>query len=361
MKRFYLMGIILVFLASACSQGGAANRAETPMATGTPSPPPTGTPTLTPTATIAPPDTLPEAGYSNVYGRVLLKGEPVKFVSVSLIVPRPGEPIYHEEAETDSSGRFLFTQVPASEYGQLMIFEEDLKTTFGEERAEVIDAIPVDFPVPADTNYNFGEYYIIESNLTLLHPVDRVELDASAGMLEWEAYPGAMYYHVNLNQWIGTYTDLEAETQETQLELLPLMDCQYTWSVAAYDAEGNPLANSSDAAGMFTIKNDMLPSCKLRIISPEHMEDVTGRSFKMEWELHPLATRYDIQIMKHFGYIDADIEWYRGRVMVNEDGSLSAPDPSIPRFEADAYHLIIKAYTADGGFVASGARSFFIP
>ena len=81
----------------------------------------------------------------------------------------------------------------------------------------------------------------------------------------------------------------------------------------------------------------------------------------MEWELHPLAARYDIQIIKHFGYISADIGWYQGSVMVNEDGSLSAPDPSIPKFEADAYHLIIQAYTADGGFIASGARSFFIP
>ena len=164
MKRFYLMGMMLALCASGCATGGASAPAETPSQTQTPPPTLAVTPTLVPSATIAPPDTLPEAGYSNVYGRVLLKGEPVKFVSVSLMVSRPGEPIYFEDAETDSSGQFLFTQVPASDYGQLLIFEDDLKTTFGEKRAEAIDAIPVNFTVPAGENYHFGEYYIIESN-----------------------------------------------------------------------------------------------------------------------------------------------------------------------------------------------------
>jgi len=361
MRRIYGFGMIMFLFISACSPGGATSTPMGPDPTITPLPSMTAIPTLIPTATIAPPDGLPETGFTNVYGRVLWKSEPVEAITISLIVSVPGEPIYFEDAETDSNGRFVFTKVPASDIGQLMIFSQHLKAIFGEEWSNVVDAVPAFFSVPENTNFNFGEYYLVTKNLTLLHPIDGVELSESVGSLEWEPYPDAAFYHITLNQQRGSYTNLEMDTEATQLALLPLLDCQYTWVVVAYDFMGNPLAKSRDEDGSFTIKNDMLPRCNLEIISPLYMEEITSGVFQIEWELHPLAVRYEINIIKHFGYVGADTEWYRGSVIVEADGSISEPSPAIPKFETDSYHLIISAYTADDGFIASGASPFFVP
>jgi hypothetical protein len=374
MKKYQVFPILVILLSSqACSPSGIfATPTPTPTPTQTFTPSPTFTPTMTGTPTIQPPGT-PEPGYSNVYGRVLWHGEPVVGIGVYLSDFMDGsESHYQELVETDDDGRFVFTRVPPGDdykigprSGNLLELQKEQE---GFELAKVHD---VSFSVPAGTNFNFGEYYL-SYTLVQLEPAYKNVLSEMPTSLSWEAYPEATYYHVQMKQKYGTYTNMVADTTETRLDLeLPLLDCVYYWTVVAYNAYGKPIAESDE--GIFTIRNDMLPSCLLQLISPGDREIVSDGSSQLDWELHPLADSYTITISKATGSMIWDLskqtveiidyrfedDWYVGTVIVNEDGSLDNPSPPLPFFGKGRYYWEVKAFTADGCFIASAPSSSF--
>jgi hypothetical protein len=134
------------------------------------------------------------------------------------------------------------------------------------------------------------------------------------------------------------------------------MDCRYGWDVTAYDADGILLARPG-STGIFEVRNDMLPWCQIRLTSPGYREEISSGSFKLEWELHPLAVRYRIGITKNV----FEIGWYIGDVAVREDGSLSSPSPALPYFGSGWYKWGVSAYTEDGGYIAYGESTFRVP
>jgi hypothetical protein len=288
---------------------------------------------------------------------------------------------YGDYVDTDTRGRFVFRNVPAGEFslgaGTFDSSEQD-------RLAGIASAIDVTLSVPAGVNLNFGEFYLVETDLTLLSPRRESVSGDTPSSLVWEAYPGAAYYHLELKQLYGSYTDLVVDTSETQIDLeLPLLACTYGWDVTAYDESGIPLARSDSAYvdssymfyqrydGIFSIENDQLPWCHLRLISPADGETISGGSLRLEWELHPLAVRYHVSIDRYrmnytnLAASDIDYFWFEGDFELQSDGRLVGT--SLPYFNSGTYYWRVSAYTADGGLIAtsgggigSGSR-FVVP
>lgn len=210
----------------------------------TPSPMPTATAAPTPLPTIVPPPP-PSPGTANVYGRVVWQGLPVEGVQMSLVGQWEQGGRYREYTESDSDGVFRFPDVPPGEGYVLaaLIEYSDLDLPEGS-----VGALGVGLSVLPDSNLDHGSYYLIATDLTLLSPARESTLSDPTLSLNWEPYPGAAYYHVELKQWNGNYADSEIDTPETELELeLPPLNCPYGWDVTAYSESGIPLARSDSA------------------------------------------------------------------------------------------------------------------
>lgn len=347
----------------------------TPTATFTPSP--TGTPTLTPTATIVPPQ-APEAGYSNVYGRVLFRGLPVEGMDISLenASARQGPEYYGETVTTDDQGRFVFPRVPPG--NDFQMWASLYSTALWGEAG----AIRVTLSVPSEANFNYGEYYLVETDLLLLTPERDAVLPDSPALLTWEPYPGAAYYYVELHQGTASYTDQEWETDQTYVALeAPLFRCIYGWDVTAYDADGIPLARSDRYVdenpsyssffqkmydGYFRIENDDLYPCYIEVYSPLHNATIARGRVEFRWALHPLAVRYVLSMSRTYGNIAAGEDvvtiprFFYEEFLVQEDGSLAGP--SLPSFERGSYIWSVWAYAENGAMLAeTGVRIFRIP
>lgn len=368
-NRKCLVRLALVLLFSACGTG----QSNSSIPTSSPTPTKYCTATPVPTATIVPPNP-PAAGYSNVYGRLLWHGEPVVGLRVYLTDFIEGaETYFNAESETDGDGRFVFTQVPPGDgYRIGSSFNAMGELNKREGLGGFAIAYPARLAIPADTNLNFGEYYLIEANLTLLDPANESEMVMLPMALQWEAYPGAAYYHVVLSQESGSFTNLETETTETYLELLPLLSCRYDWNVVAYNADGKPLARSE--RNNFTIQNNMLISCNLAMIYPRMLEHLRGGRILLLWEENPLAASYSIKIKKIFcekiynqktkrwesGECSEDSEWYVGTRVMNDDGNFGDFNPPLQSFDQGTYAWDVEAFTAEGDFIASGHHLFHV-
>ncbi len=355
---------------------------QTPTPTHTFTPTPTNTPTYTPLPTIVPPG-APSGNTSNVYGRVLWHGEPLPDFSMNLTVISTiaDSNYYTDYVDTDTRGRFVFLDVPAGEFtlgaGTFDSDEDD-------RLAGIASAMEITITVPEGVNLNVGEFYLIETDLTLFSPARDSVFDDTPNALVWEAYPGAAYYHVELRQLYGNYTDMDVDTSDTHIDLeLPLLACTYGWDVTAYNESGIPLARSDSAYvdssyaffqmydGIFRIENDLLPWCHLLLISPQDGETISGGRVNFEWEHHPLAARYHLWIHRYqynnnsqFSS-DIDLFWFEGDFEVQRDGQLVGP--SLPYFSSGTYYWGVGVYTADegliatsGGFITSGSR-FVVP
>ena len=346
-----------------------STQSPTPTLTFTPSP--TSALTPTPLPTIVPPSP-PSGNNSNVYGRVLWHGQPVPFFQMYLWYTPPPDPGYWERVVTDQDGRFVFTNVPPADGYTLTVSYYDRS-----QYAGLAGWVDINLSVPPNANVNAGEFYLIETDLVLLDPPRASVFSDTPASLSWQAYPGAAYYHLELKQEYADYTDMEVDTSETTVGLeLPLMDCTYGWDVIAYDEHGIPLARSNSAYedtywvfdqkfdGIFTIENDLLPWCHLQLLYPANLSQVTSGSFRLEWEIHPLAVRYHLSIDRSTGdFLGGTYryypQWFEADYEIQADGTLVGP--SLPYFSSGWYDWDVSAYAADGGFVATGSSAFRVP
>jgi hypothetical protein len=343
----------------------------TPTRTNTPSPTltfttsPTSTPTATPLPTIIPPEP-PTGPKSNVYGRVIRRGKPVKGIKVWLhnYDAESRTEFYSEYAATDGTGTFYFSGVPEGNFTL---------------KAERVGGYEYTFSVPSSTNFNFGEYRLIDTNLLLESPQHESILTDTPDSLQWQPYPGAAYYRVLLLQTYGSYTNIEMRTEETQLILpQPLMSCEYIWVVTAFDEAGMPLASSTgdssksntelafsknnnfagatEETQRFTIENDMLPGCHIATSIKDE-----GSRVVFNWELHPLAVGYRLYVTRSSGSLYAGTHrsevFYDGSFDVDQGGNPKIS--SLPSFvHGYYYNWYIYAIAHDGGILAAGTKSF---
>lgn len=329
---------------------------ETPLPTATYTPVPTAT--ATPLPTLSPPD-APSAGMANLYGRVVFQGQPVEGFEMKIWL---GVSPWHAYATTDAEGAFVFTDIPPGEDYEIEgIFEE------GVLEPGSVGMITTTFSISADDNQNIGNLYLLPTDLVLLSPERSSTISTTSPTLEWKAYPGAAYYHLEFEQVYGNYFNFEVDTTETEYHIPDVLDaCTYGWDITAYDADGNPLAitdafieDDQDAFyqrfdGLFTLEDESQPNCRIEVISPRNLSTIQASSGVVEfrWEPHPLATSYFIWIQKvydasgNFDYQNILLE----RIDVAEDGSIEFP--SIPPLARGQYNWQMNAYAEDGRMVA---------
>jgi hypothetical protein len=369
MKRLLVL-LVAATLMTGCSSMPSflASPTPTPTRTLVPSPTSTSTPTATATPTILPPDP-PAAGTSNVYGRVIWQEQPLKGFEMILSGFSNELEWYSETSITGDDGRFIFQDVPAGEDYKLYIILQDTRL------AGTASGLDVTVAVPVDANLNVGEYYLFATDLNLLSPPRDGQFPQAPSTLRWEAYPGAAYYHLELKQSYATYSDMQLDTTETQVDLdSHLLACTYGWDVTAYSEDGIPLARSDVYSldkpddfdqkydGVFKVVNDDLPSCVITILSPPRgAEFRNGDSIQIDWEPNPLAVKYSVWITKTTGsFTDGtwqrDIDFFRGDFMVQDDGSLSGP--ALPYFGRGDYRIRVQAYDEDGNLVAENLSGF---
>lgn len=376
-KNIVFLLVLVIMTGMACSTAEIFSK---PTSTSVPSqtftPRPTFTPSATGTPTIQPPG-MPQGGYSNVYGRVLWRGEPVADFEMNLI-GNDTTLIY----KTDSEGRFIWERVKGGEYTlRGVIWDSELKG---------VAAVWVDhITVPDHENYNYGEYWLLEPDLVLLEPAFGSETDEIQPSFRWEAYSGAAYYMLQLESFYGEYSNMQTKVEGFEYTVQkPLLACFYRWDVIAYDETGRPLARSNASYlggqtynqyydGGFDVNNDELGSCVINLISPADSAAITS-SQVFKWETQPLVVRYNLNIEKIVceGYIHgwgacdpsrmrtATQNFFSGDFIFQEDGTLTGPSlPSLQYFPAVAYYRWnITGYDQDGLRIAvSETRSFTIP
>jgi formylglycine-generating enzyme required for sulfatase activity len=328
-------------------------------------------PTALPLPTLTPPPT-PNPGYANVYGRVLWRGQPVEDFPMRLSGwSSDRTDWYWENVSTDKDGCFLFTDVPPGNEFEL----EGLiaRSNFPPGTAGAVSQV---VSVVADMNLLSGEYNLVATDLVLLSPVGDPTISDSQPSLSWEPYSGASYYHLELKQFYGSYTDLELDVAEPHVDLtLPLMECRYGWDVTAHAENGMPLARSDFAYwddtddffqkydGIFTIKNDALPWCEIILITPaDRAEFRAGSAYVMSWERHPLAARYTLAInMLH----DADGKYILpGQQLIFAESFVDQQEvsgPSLPYLGKGHYEWNVSAYMENGEQIANSRwKEFYI-
>jgi hypothetical protein len=346
----------------------------TPTSTFTLTPSATPTPTNTPLPTLIPPDS-PAEGTSNVYGRVLFRGKPAAAIRMNLnnLGVENRIELYYESIATGNMGEFYFTSVPAGDYTLEARIPDDSRLN------GVAGEYQYTFSVPENTNFNYGDYRLLETDLTLLSPQHESVLGDTPESLQWQPYTGAAYYRVLLLQTYGSYTDLEVRTEETQLILTqPLMSCEYIWAVTAFDSSGAPLASSTGDSSIsntelvfsksnnfasankeiqrFTIENDMLPWCHIATNIK-----IESNRVAFDWELHPLADRYRLYVERSSGNLFSGTYrfevFYDEYIDIDQDGAPKTS--SVPTFRLGYYYTWrIYAVASDGGILAAGNKSF---
>ena len=350
MSRTGTFLLIIVFLTNTgCSTSKIFSKpTPTPKASPTFLPSQTFTPTQIGTPTIRPPGT-PAPGTSNVYGRVLWRGEPLAGFEMSL---DNEESLFHVSVTTDKGGIFVFEGLKNGEYV--------LSGSIGEGELDGVAATYEEtFDVPANTNLNYGEYWLLENDLVLVAPVLDGETDETQPIFRWEAYPGAAYYVLLLFPVIGNYGELNTRTDINEYTVQePLQSCPYKWDVTAFDENERPLARSGSTG--FSVVNDEASSCVIKIISPEYSAKIpSNRRLSFTWEPNPLVARYHLSIIRYGGGVGQKAqEIYSGDYIVQEDGSIKSPDEP-PHAYPGNYKWSVKGYDENGRLVAASPTSLY--
>ncbi|MBN2554814.1 MAG: hypothetical protein JXA97_02650 [Anaerolineales bacterium] len=384
-RSCFHLSLIVVCLSTcmACQPGGAdvgppmPEATATPAPTATPSPiPPTPTPTPTPTPLppIAPPP-LPSAGLSNIYGRVLRRGEPFAGLSLVLFGRNAGDnqSFIHEYVISDAEGIFVFADLPPREVFDL---RADLTGSGIAGQAGAIERTLLS--VGPDESLNIGEFYLLPIDLALLEPGREDIIAESLPVLRWEPYPGAAFYHLELEplygRVIGMYTRMELDVEETSLAIeQPLMACTYGWDVTAFSEEGIPLARTDaflvdDSLdffqcfdGIFRIENPDLISCSIELIYPPNNATLSPAEGNagFAWEPNPHAEQYFISLARIANASNYPVfePIYAGFVTLRPDGS--ADTTGMPYLTPGRYRWYVTALHEDVAFASSPRTSWY--
>jgi hypothetical protein len=279
---------------------------EAPSVTSTSAPPPTSTslpPTPTPiplTPTSVPPTSLPTpaapppaSGMGNVVGRILWNAQPVADTEVKLcqdVSMVGGCKGVEYSTRTDATGVYLLTDVPPGEYGLVV-------HALGADRWVYVTAglgiSARKYTVAADQVLTVGDQSIYKFDLKLTGPTDKEQVETGQPTLSWEPYSEASYYELYLtSEKAGNVVNnYRVETNEVTLDK-SLVDCKYTWSVEAFNAQGEKIAET-DGYFDFTVTGQPV-SCYIPIIAPLDGVTVSGSGLVLSWEAHPSAATYKI-------------------------------------------------------------------
>jgi hypothetical protein len=297
-----LLTIVAVVMFVGCVEKEASAPTPTPVTTHIYTPESTVTPS--PTATLTPawptptPFPAPAAGTGNVAGKVLWNDQPVPGAEVKLCAEVKilgGCEGLELRGTTDQEGRYFFANVPPGEYVFLARIPGEETWTYR-----------VKFMTPIKETVREGETLIIKglstikSDLKLIIPMDKAEIETTTPILEWEAYPEAAYYEVDFQYEtlnIFLLSGDQGRTEEPKLDVSttlpkPLQPGKYSWRVNAYNAHHTLIAKSKHYYHFVVTGQPPL----FKLLSPADGEIVRTMPLTLRWDACPGTAYYKVYL-----------------------------------------------------------------
>ncbi|MGD8604157.1 MAG: hypothetical protein PVF49_06235 [Anaerolineales bacterium] len=371
---FYIAFAIVLLMSSACQAGGASTEGasnQTDITTSEPAAsqtPPQATRTSLPD--IVEPD-LPPAGEANVYGRFLWRGVPVAGVEVQLNGLSQEAGRISEERTSNEVGVFYFLNIPIGEqFDFIAHLPEDSMPEALVGQGVSPDWIVLD--LESGESISLGDIHILEGGLTLRSPQRGASITSGTVILEWDSYPDAASYRVELKQYPGDYVSESYETRETTLEIpVPQLACLYGWDVTALDDRGEPYARSDQYAdeedlfqatydGLFVVEDPALPSCEITVISPGNNRLYEfGDDLDLAWEPNSLAVNYEVKIIRTRDAQNYSDQTFFQSNLIELDENGQPMGLEVPELSRGQYSYWVVGYASDGSIVAQSQPRMF--
>jgi hypothetical protein len=181
------------------------------------------------------------SGTGTAIGRILWNGQPMAGVTVKLCTYWSlfeGCKSKEYTAISDSGGRYTIEGVPAGDYYHVTI-------TPGEKERED-GSILADVTVVAGQTVTVQDENVRKSDLKITSPDNDATVTSNTPTLEWEPYPGAAYYYVNVSKFLSVESVVSNEKVSIPQYTFknPLTAAKYSWFISAYNADGIPISNS---------------------------------------------------------------------------------------------------------------------
>lgn len=254
--------------------------------------------TATPIPPTATPEKLkyngpkPDRGLGNVHGQITWNGEPAAGLDMLLCQDFnafSGCKGKEYEANTEENGRYTFHNVDPGKYSlSVRVFDSD-------EWLYVTDGIfsATEFDVTANKTLIIEPRSIFKLDLTPEKPANGTELKSGERTFQWRAYESADHYLIYLTPGKGEAIFVNEQVNETQIKAdLPPINCEYRWSLEAFNADGIKIAETSDY-WEFSVTGEGA-SCHLTIEAPEDGATVDAKGIALDWVAHPDAASYKI-------------------------------------------------------------------
>ncbi len=286
--------------AAATQPAPAPTAAAQPAPTATARPAPTATavptqPPAPPSAELAPstlPKAAPAAGKGNVEGRILWNGKPAANIELQLcedVDSFNGCTGKSYKTVTNAGGDYRFADVLPGDYAlTLRVFDTKdwLYITSGLLSARK-------YTVATDKTLDIRPQHIFKTDLVLKSPAEGAQVTLAGLSLSWQPYESAAYYQVTLTPDSGDEIFVDQKVNDAQLAVPGgLMNCLYTWRVAAYNAAKFKIAESD--SGSFAITGEDA-GCEMELVQPPMGTTVVpATGLVLEWRAHPKAKYYEV-------------------------------------------------------------------
>jgi hypothetical protein len=290
----------------------------------------------------------PAAGRGALSGRVVWNEQPVANAAVRLcedVSALSGCSGKTFDTKTGTDGRYLFTDVAPGEY-TLMVRPADMSEyVFARTLSMEGDTLEI----VAGKGIEIGDFPLVRFDLVLTKPADNADTRQARPALAWRAYQGAARYEVALMPEHGTsiFTSQETE-QPTITPPEPLLSCEYSWWVEAYNEHGVQIGESAEHFS-FRVEGQAV-SCYIDVVSPADHSVVSAGGVTLKWKAHPLADHYALQAWKETDSSNPILDMLEVR-----GTSYTIPE----RLSPGEYVYFVNAVNDGGDVVATNDTRYF--
>jgi len=241
------------------------------------------------------PNPTSSEGCGSVTGRVFWNSQPVNGARLTLcekFSTFSGCEGQKYEADSDEKGIYCIENVPVGEYAIIVQLPGEEGYLYVGDFIKGATKINI---VEGETN-SLENIHIFKTDLKLISPTDKEEIDTRVPTLEWEDYSSAEYYYIYLTPEAGDVGKLIDEKIEENIYSIQksLLNCKFTWKIEAFNQYGRKIAESEYF--YFFVSVDC-PSCYLKLLTPSDKERIKqGTAIDLSWEEHPLVDEYNLSV-----------------------------------------------------------------
>ena len=234
----------------------------------------------------------PEKGLGNVYGKITWNGAAAKGLDMLLCQDFnsfSGCKGQEYTVQTQTNGSYTFANVEPGTYAlSVRVFNSDewLYVTNG-----ILSA--ADYEVEADKTLVIEPRSIFKLDLQPQKPAAHADLKSGERTFQWQAYESADYYQIYLTPDEGEVIFINERVEGTEIKAdLPPINCEYRWSLEAFNAAGVKIAETSDYWKFVVAGAES--SCHLVVEAPIDGVTIEAKGIVLDWTSHPDAASYKI-------------------------------------------------------------------